>query len=230
MVSVAMATFNGEKYIYNQISTILNNLESDDEIVISDDGSTDNTINIIESFHDNRIKIFDGPRKGLVKNFFNAIAKCCGDIIFLCDQDDIWYEDKVKKVCEAFRKTDCMLVEHDAKVVDEKGNTIYESFFTHRNVRGGFWKNYLRNTYHGCLMAFRKELVSKLHPFPEIGCLHDQWIGLMAEKEGNVVFLPEKLMEYKRHSDNASSFQRLPFRRQLSDRLHLLLFIIKRRA
>ena len=229
MVSVAIATYNGEKYIYDQIRTVLDNLNSEDEVIISDDNSNDKTIDIIKSFKDSRVKIYDGPQKGIVENFANAISKCKGDIIFLCDQDDIWYPNKVKHVCDVFESTDCILVEHDARVVDEKKNVLYESFFEHRNVRAGFWKNYMRNTYHGCLMAFRRELVQYLNPFPKKGCLHDQWIGLVAERKGKIVFLPEILMEYKRHSGNASSFKRLPFARQLGDRLNLLIYIIKRK-
>ena len=84
-VSVAMATYNGEKYIKEQIETILNNLDDKDELVISDDGSSDMTIEIINKINDKRIKLLEGPRKGLKKNFENAIKNTTGDVIFLSE-------------------------------------------------------------------------------------------------------------------------------------------------
>ena len=88
MISVAMTSFNGEKHIKRQIDSILANLDTSDELVISDDGSTDRTIEIIQSLHDNRIVLVYGPKKGINKNFENAIYHCKGDYIFLSDQDD----------------------------------------------------------------------------------------------------------------------------------------------
>lgn len=222
MVSVAMASYNGEKYIKEQLISVLDNLSENDEVVISDDGSTDRTVEIIKEINDKRIKLISGPCRGLVKNFENAVKSCTGDYIFLCDQDDIWYKDKVKKVCKFFEENDCDLVEHDAVVTNGKGDVIYPSFFKYRRVRCGYIKNMIRNTYHGCLMAFKSELKTKIFPFPNSGCLHDQWIGILADYYGKVCFLNEILMEYKRHESNASSFKHLPFSRQLCDRLILI--------
>ncbi len=227
MVSVAMATYNGSKYIKRQIESILVNLSPVDEIIVSDDGSTDDTIDIVHSFFDDRIKIIEGPHNGLVKNFANAIDKCSGDYIFLCDQDDYWYPNKVERVLKAFKEHNCILVEHNGRVIDDEQNVIYPDFFEYRRVRTGFYKNLMRNTYHGCLMAFKSELKDKLEPYPEKGCFHDQWIGLMAEKYGSCYFLNEFLMDYYRHPGNASSFKHHPFHKQLSDRLALLSHILK---
>lgn len=226
MVSVALATYNGEKYIRVQMDSILSNLELEDEIIVSDDGSSDQTLSIIRSFNDQRIKIIHGPGCGLVQNFANAVANCSGDIIFLCDQDDIWYANKVKKVCAIFERTDYVLIEHDAKVTDESGNIIYPSFFAYRKVRTGVMKNIIRNTYHGCLIAFKSELKEQILPFPNKGCLHDQWIGIIAELEGKTLFFEDVLMEYKRHENNASSFKRLPIFIQVRDRAFLMKNII----
>lgn len=226
-VSVAMATYNGEKYIKEQITTILDNLQDNDELIISDDGSNDNTINIIKSFNDQRIKLIDGPRKGLKQNFNNAIKNTTGDYIFLSDQDDIWMPDKVNKILEEFRKNHYILIQHDAIVVDENDNVIFDSFAEHRKVGTGIVKNLIKNSYHGCCITFRKELKNKILPIPDTVYLHDQWIGMIAEIEGKTYFLNEKLMKYRRHSENNSSFKHLSIGKMLKNRINYTKELLK---
>ena len=215
-----MATYNGEKYIKEQIESILVNLNEEDELIISDDGSTDGTIEIINSFIDKRIKVFKGPRKGINKNFENAILNCNGDYIFLSDQDDYWYPNKVRTVLNAF-KDGYILVQHNARVVDSNGSPLINSFSSYRKVRGGFFNNWLRNTYHGCLMSFSKDLVKYILPFPKRGCFHDQWIGMIANAKGKTTFIDDILVDYKRYGNNQSSFKRHPFFIQLRNRIYI---------
>ena len=219
-VSVAMATYNGEKYIKEQIETILNNLDDKDELVISDDGSSDMTIGIINKINDKRIKLLEGPRKGLKKNFENAIKNTTGDVIFLSDQDDIWMENKVEKVLECFNNNNYILIQHDAVVVDENDKVIYESFAEHRKVKTGVIKNLIKNSYHGCCIAFRKELIKEILPIPDNVYLHDEWIGIVAELNGKTYFLDEKLIKYRRHSENTSSFKHLPVKEMFLNRVN----------
>lgn len=222
-----MATYDGEKYIRRQIDSILTQLTTNDELVISDDNSTDNTVSIIESYNDKRIKLIAGPQKGFVKNFENAVANSNGDIIFLSDQDDYWYDDKVSLVLEKFNQNNCLLVEHDARVIDVNGNEIIPSFFRFRNVKDGVVKNIIKCGYHGCLMAFRKELIPEILPFPKHGCFHDQWIGLVADYNGEVCFVNKPLMDYIRHSDNVSGFKKLSFYKQVYMRLTVIYYLCK---
>jgi family 2 glucosyltransferase len=219
-VSVAMATYNGEKYIKEQIETILNNLDDKDELVISDDGSSDMTIEIINKINDKRIKLLEGPRKGLKKNFENAIKNTTGDVIFLSDQDDIWMENKVEKVLECFNNNNYILIQHDAVVVGENDKVIYESFAEHRKVKTGVIKNLIKNSYHGCCIAFRKELIKEILPIPDNVYLHDEWIGIVAELNGKTYFLDEKLIKYRRHSENTSSFKHLPVKEMFLNRVN----------
>lgn len=226
-ISVAMATYNGEKYIKEQIKTILQNLQENDELVISDDGSNDNTIDIIKNFNDKRIRLLDGPRKGLKQNFNNAIKNTTGDYIFLSDQDDIWMPDKVSKMLEIFRKNDYILIQHDAIVVDESDNIIFNSFAEHRKVKTGIIKNLIKNSYHGCCIAFKSDLKAKILPIPNNIYLHDQWIGMVAELEGKTYFSDEKLIKYRRHSENNSSFKHLPIGKMLVNRVNYAKELIK---
>lgn len=135
-ISVAMATYNGEKFIEFQIRSILQNCIDGDEIVISDDGSTDRTIEIIKSFGDDRIKVLDGPKKGIVKNFENAIANTKNEYIFLSDQDDIWMPEKINTIVDYFESDNqLILIQHDAVIVDENEKVLIDSFAEHRKVK-----------------------------------------------------------------------------------------------
>lgn len=221
-VSVAMTTYNGEKYVKEQIDSILINLTEKDELVISDDGSTDKTIEIIKSYNDPRIKLIEGLKKGVKKNFENAIAHTTGEYVFLADQDDIWSEDKVEKVLKELYNN-VGLVIHDAIVFDSDYNQIiYDSFFKYRNSGKGIIKNIYKNTYIGCCMAFKKDLKEYIIPIPNDIEMHDQWIGLIAEKYGNVLFLKEKLIKYRRHSGNVSSFKHYPLAKMIKNRINLI--------
>jgi len=127
-VSVCIATYNGEKYIKEQLTSILIQLEDTDEIIISDDSSTDQTVEIIKSLDDKRISIFEHQIfKSHVYNFENALKHAKGDYIFLADQDDIWLPGKINKTLSLLQNNDLVL--SDAIVVDENENILFESFF-----------------------------------------------------------------------------------------------------
>ena len=202
-ISVALAAYNGEKYIRKQIESILMQLEQNDELVISLDPSLDGTEDIIQSFHDSRIKLIHGKGKGVISNFENAVVHTSNDIIFLCDQDDIWMENKVEEVLSCFDEN-VKVVMHDCIVVDENMNTIYPSFFKHRNTKLGIVHNIMKNSYIGCCMAFTSDLKENILPFPNDLPMHDQYIGLMGEMKGKNVLLNKALLYYRRHDDNAS--------------------------
>lgn len=228
-VSVAMATYNGETYIKEQIESILSNLKENDELVISDDGSNDNTVNFIKEYikQDSRIKLLDGPRKGVKQNFSNAIYNTTGDYIFLCDQDDIWDKNKVENVIKELKNN--ILVVHDAEIINENKKIVNESFFEFRNSGPGRLKNIYKNTYIGCCMAFKKELKQYILPIPNNIEMHDQWIGIIAEKHGKVKFIKDKLIMYRRHSNNVSSFKHYSVNKMIRNRLILILELIKNR-
>ncbi len=120
-ISVAMVSYNGGQYIGEQIASILPQLGEQDELVVSDDGSADQTLGIIQEYQrqDARVRLVEGPGKGVKKNVEHALRHTEGDYIFLADQDDIWMPDKVKQVMEAFRRQKAMVVIHDAAVFQE---------------------------------------------------------------------------------------------------------------
>ncbi len=204
MISVCIATYNGERYIREQIKSILSQLSEADEIVISDDGSIDNTIDLIISFADKRIKIFknDGQH-GVVPNFENAIIHSAGDLIFLSDQDDIWDPQKVQKCIKAIEDVD--LVVHNSLIMDGNGFISDKDFFSIRKSGSGYWKNLYKNSFVGSCMVFKVSLKKYILPFPPNILWHDMWIGLIAEKVGKTKFIEDTLLYYRRHEHNASA-------------------------
>ena len=203
-VSVCVATYNGENFIKEQLDSILSQLSDDDEIIISDDGSEDKTLEIVRTFNDSRIKIFVNKGKhGVVSNFENALKQASGDFIFLCVQDDIWEFNKVD-VCMSYLQ-DFLLIVHDASLIDKEGREFEKSYFRLRKSKTGYINNLIKNSYLGCCMAFRKELLRHLFPFPDRIEMHDRWIGLQAEIYGNTTMIPQQLSRYRIHGNNVSN-------------------------
>lgn len=229
-ISVAMATYNGEKYIKEQVDSILKQLTQNDELVVSDDSSTDKTLSILNSYNDSRIKIYKGPKLGVKQNFNNAIEKCLGRYIFLADQDDIWIDNKVNKILEIFENKNCTCVVHDAIVFDSNTNDIiYDSFYKLRNSKKGIIKNIIKNSYIGCCMAFDSKMKEQILPIPNDIQMHDQWIGIINDKYGKVIFIKDKLLKYRRHNNNVSSLKHhYPLKKMIKNRYNLINKITKR--
>lgn len=202
---MCLATYNGAEYIHSQVASILPQLGESDELIISDDNSTDNTLEIIRSFCDARIRIiFNELAKGYSGNFENAIRHAKGEIIFLSDQDDVWMADKVERMSAQLAHLD--MVVSDAKYVDVNLEGDNGTFFQRRGGVTGFWANLYKSRYLGACMAFRSTLLPKLIPFPErrLLCPHDLWITLVGELYFKVGTVNEALILYRRHHTNAS--------------------------
>lgn len=205
-ISVCMATYNGEKYIREQLESILMQLELTDEVIISDDESTDKTLEVVKSLNDSRIKIvLNQGEKGYTRNFENALKNSTGDIIFLSDQDDIWKKNKVKNMIKEFSTYD--LVISDAEIVDKDLKLLNESHFNLRGVKRGFLNNFLKTRYVGACMAFKRKVLEKVLPFPENQklCAHDYWITIVCEAFYKVKLINQPLIKYRRHENNVSN-------------------------
>ncbi len=200
-VSVALAAYNGEKYIEEQLRSILTQLRADDEVIVSDDNPSGGTKAVVDRIGDPRIRYVEGPGKGVIKNFEYAISQTTGDVIFLSDQDDVWLPGKVA-ACVREIEDGALLVLHDAKITDENLNVLEESFFEKNGSAPGFLKNIKKNSYMGCCMAFSSSLKDAVLPFPDNLPMHDQWIGLIAERKGKVKFLYTPYLLYRRSGDS----------------------------
>ena len=207
-VSVAMATYNGEKYLLEQVESILSQLEDGDELVIGDDGSTDKTFEIISKVadRDKRVRVLQGNNLGVIGNFERIIKECNNELIFLSDQDDVWVTNKVEVVKEHFLgEEDLTLLMSDLVVVDKELKVIHQSYMKVKGCSVGIHKNIVKNGYVGCALAFRKKLKPIILPFPKGIPMHDQWIGVLAEVVGRAKMIEDKLVLYRRYGDNATS-------------------------
>jgi len=198
-----MATFNGEKYIKEQIDSILIQLEAEDELIVSDDGSTDNTLKIIQTINDKRIKLIENKGiHGYTHNFENALKESSGDYIFFSDQDDVWLPNKVKTIIPQLKKDNFVI--SDAYITD--GNLKIKGKLSEwRKYNKGYLRNIYMSIYAGCTCAFTKKIKDYSLPFPPTKLIqHDTWIGLLCELKFNVVYIDEPLIYFRRHNKNTS--------------------------
>ncbi len=205
-ISVALAAYKGEQYIAEQLDSILHQLGEDGEIIVSDDYPQGKTRSIVLEYtnRDKRIRYIEGEGKGVVKNFENALKACTGDVIFLCDQDDVWLPDKVSSVISEI-ENGADLVLHDASVTDGALNITEPSFFAIHGSNADYKRNLIRNSFVGCCMAFKKDVLLDTLPFPKELPMHDWWIALAAIKKGyKTVLLQKPLILWRRHGDNVT--------------------------
>ncbi len=204
-VSVCLASYNGENYIEEQIMSIIRQFKEGDELIISDDGSTDRTVEIVKELQKSypMISFYPGPKMGFSCNFGNAAihAKC--DVVMYSDQDDIWREDKLEHICQEFqRNKECTTVLHTMSTFDEDIERDTNLFpISHRK---GFIGNFIKSSYWGCCIAVKREFLQGFLPFRDYCVGHDQLTGLMSEKFGKVIFCDEKLIYHRVHGDNTS--------------------------
>lgn len=233
MISVCIATHNGEKYIQAQIDSILCQISPSDEVVVSDDGSTDNTIAILASYNDPRIKIhkFSHRKKYpyimdySTHNFENALKKAKGKIIFLADQDDVWMSNKVERVIS--NMGDCDILLHGRKVVDGSLNTLQDFAMP----KSGFWRNMVSCTTTGCCCAFKRDILDKVLPFPLSGVGHDFWICVYGSLFFKCKYLHEPLILFRRHGNNVTPSNQKssnPIVMRIKYRLITLFEVVKR--
>jgi glycosyltransferase involved in cell wall biosynthesis len=209
VISVCMATFNGARYVREQVETILEQLEPGDELVVSDDSSTDDTVAIVRSFGDDRIRILEGNDfHSALRNFEHAVRHAGGETIVLADQDDIWLPNKLPLVRELFAGEAARpyLVVLDARIVDEEERVVYPSVQAKLGAGPGLVKNLWANRYLGCCMAFSRDLLEVALPFPGGVDMHDIWLGQLCERVGTTAFVPVVTMRYRRHDSTATGF------------------------
>jgi len=218
-----MSVKNGERYLREQVMSILPQLGATDELIVCNDGSADMSVKVLTSFQDPRIKIIESREAGIVGSFELSLSHSNGELIFLADQDDIWSQEKVS-LMKTFLETYDLVV-CDCALIDENQHVKIDSFFEINRSGSGLMKNLIRNSYMGCCMAFRRNVLDRALPFPDGIAMHDYWIGLIAEMHFRTLFLPQALVWHRRHAANHSTTGRRSeqsYSKRISQRLHLL--------
>jgi len=208
MISVLLAAYRGEKHIARQIASILPQLEPGDELLISDDSPVNDnaTYEAIKKalpcdddpfYDDINVEYSMGPQQGVINNVESLLEDARGDILVLCDQDDVWLPGKLEKTRELLNVAKPALLAHSAILTDEALNETGGRQY----AKPGLLRNLVKNSYTGCCMAFTRALLPHILPFPENIPMHDQWIGLRAEKFGQVHVVDEPYILHRRHGD-----------------------------
>jgi glycosyltransferase involved in cell wall biosynthesis len=198
-----------------QLQSLANQTLLPFEVIITDDCSTDNTFEIIQEFSNVlNIRYFQNEKSlKVTKNFEKAISLCTGDIILMCDQDDLWHADKLTKIHQYFQENlDKLAVFSDAELVDEQGVSLNKNFWSvvrfHDEQRQQFQHGQsveillAGNRTAGCMMAFRKELKEVILPFPTHipEMIHDNWLTIVAAMLDSLGMIEERLISYRQHS------------------------------
>jgi Glycosyl transferase family 2 len=213
-VSVCMTSFNGERFVREQLESVLGQLREGDEVVLTDDASTDGTRAVVEGLRDPRIKAEWRQRNvGLFETLTRSLSRAEGDILFLCDQDDVWKPDKVEKILNVFREEPGVtLVLSDAEVIDGEGRHVLDRYLHLPSGMGDGTARALRsivkNRYLGGAIAVRRRSLEFCLPIPPSAPMHDMWIGILNDVYGRTYYLPEPLLAYRRHDRNTTAPRR----------------------
>lgn len=235
-----MATYNGEKYIKEQLSSIMCQLGSDDEVIIGDDQSTDNTVKLINSFNDSRIKILVNEKNiGYVNNFENCLNRSTGEYIFISDQDDIWPPGRVQSMIRAMNESGRMVLVGGYQPFEISFDTLHiqpsQRLPTSLPTRG-IDGNRLENLYHlfvgrripyfGSCMLLKRDSLKYILPFAMKRIGHDHWIAIAANLKNDISHLNEVVTFRRIHFSNITNINRNAFKK-ISSRLIWLNAIIK---
>lgn len=219
MIDILLSTYNGEKYLAEQIESLLNQTYQEWVLIIRDDGSSDKTVEIIERYiakYPDKIKFSgeDRTNLGYIKSFEQLLNFSRAEYIMFCDQDDVWLPNKIEICMNAIKReekksgTDTPILVHtDLYVTDERLNVRHESFIKYSGVDVIFLEHDIHylgicNTVTGCTTLFNRALKEKMLPFNP-ACIHDEWAGICAKKYGILLFIPQSTILYRQHGKNA---------------------------
>ena len=231
--SVAMAVYNGEKYLPEQLDSILTMLGPQDEIVISYDKSTDNTLRVITDYaqRDPRIRcVANEGKSGVSGNFTNAAANCRGAYIFFSDQDDVWVGDKINHMISVMEREKADLAIHDGYLSDMALKPYPKSLFELNGANVNPLLNFIKGRFLGCCMLFRKDAMHYVLPFPDntSDFPHDIFAAILVEIKGKVCMTPEKFIFHRLHEGNATPKKRNRISKIIVSRWLLLRCIVRR--
>lgn len=225
MISIALATYNGAKFLREQLESILNQSVTDFEVVVCDDCSTDKTPQILQEYasRDSRFKVYQNAKNlGFKKNFEHILSLCKGEFIAFCDQDDIWEPNHLEILYKNIGENDC--IGANSLIIDEKGvsqnKTLLEYWPIHvmpKNEKELFQHELYSNVIQGTASLIRASLIKQALPIPEDIKYHDYWFALVAGLNEKCKYISDVVLKYRRHSNNASEYQKFTIWNAIKD-------------
>jgi glycosyltransferase involved in cell wall biosynthesis len=228
-ISVAICTYNGARFLEEQLRSILDGRRMPDQIVLSDDGSSDGTLalarRVLEGAPTDLIVLEnDDEPRGVTANFERAIRATAGDVVVLCDQDDVWPPERLARIESDLAASDALVRHSDARLVDAGGVPLGRTLFQDLRVSRAEWRDlrrgrafevYLRrNLATGATTAVRRELIDQALPFPE-AWVHDEWVAVIAAARGRISVVRGAEIDYRQHSANQIGVARPTLRYRL---------------
>jgi hypothetical protein len=228
-VSVALGTHNGARYVREQLESILGQTHPIAEIVLSDDASSDGTVELVEQMIEEHqatdaatpslIVLRNPVALGVTANFEQALTAASGDLMALCDQDDVWHPDRIARALAAFaRRPGAELAAAEARLVDDEGAPLGATLFGTLGVDvplrlrletdAAFDELLKRNVLTGATMVVARSLALRATPFPA-SWVHDEWLGIVASVGGGLAIVPEPVIDYRQHGGNQIGVTRL---------------------
>lgn len=231
-LEVIICTYNGSRYLEQQLDSILNQSVTIDKISVYDDNSSDETANVLKKFknkHKN-FSVYQNPvTLGYNRNFEKALQAATCDLIALSDQDDYWHKDKLKNQIKAISTFDCSLpfiIHHDLRLINEKNSIIHPSFMTFRNYSYLKDINPINIVYQNGVMGntilLNKKLLEYALPFPKVLDNHDRWLAMVNELFGQRLYLDKVLIDYRIHNRNTSNAKILSLKGRLLNQLNII--------
>jgi glycosyltransferase involved in cell wall biosynthesis len=206
LISIALATYNGERFLRQQLDSIYAQTYPRFEVIASDDASTDGTVSILKEYKNTHGLKFTVNKKnsGFVKNFENALKGCSGEFIALSDQDDVWHPDKLEVLLREIGGHS--IICSDAELIDGNGAMIatsFERFSRKYDETDDQFKFFVfRNYVTGCTSLISRDVITRSLPIPEGVRYHDWWFAIVAATRGGVRYLPVPLLQYRQHGEN----------------------------
>lgn len=232
-ISVCMTTYNGEAYLKKQIDSVVDQLSENDELIVFDDCSTDGTWEILQRYDDSRVRRYRNARNvGYIQNFENCFHLASNSVILICDQDDIWYFDKLSTVRKMYTENqDLILLISNMDLIDSNDALIKSEALPHfrrgRNKLVNTIQGFIRGRYYGCTMAIDRMTLLSALPLPRNHPSYDFYLGLVCELRGRVQALPNSLIAHRLHEKNQSLQKRGRLDKALIRRFLMAVNILK---